>query len=68
MNLTHDEERGFLLAKDCYVCGSPFTEKDYKVRDHDHTSGSFRGTAHNSCNLKLKPPNHIPVFVHNLSR
>ena len=39
------------------------------VRDHDHVSGCFRGTAHSICNLQygLKPDKlKISVFFHNL--
>lgn len=68
MNLSQAEELQFLEARNCYVCGNLFNDKDHKVRDHDHTTGAFRGSAHNSCNLKLKPPKYIPVFLHNLSR
>ena len=30
----------------------PFTEKDFKVKDHNHLSGKYRGPAHRSCNFK----------------
>lgn len=65
--LSSVEEAAFITAQTCYVCNKVFTQVDHKVRDHDHTNGNFRGTAHNSCNLKLKPPKFIPVFLHNLS-
>ena len=38
-----------------------------KVRDHCHFTGKYRGAAHNSCNLKYKKPDFIPVVFHNLS-
>ena len=41
----------------------------YKVRDHDHVTGRFRGAAHMASNLRLKiQPNKtpIPVVFHNL--
>lgn len=68
MELTDEEQLDFVMGARCYVCDEPFTQQDRKVRDHDHTSRDFRGAAHNTCNLKLKPPKHIPVFLHNLSR
>ena len=37
-----------------------------KVRDHCHITGTFRGSAHNLCNLKYTLPRSIPIFVHNL--
>ena len=39
-----------------------------KVRDHCHYTGKYRGPAHNSCNLKYKIPNFIPIVFHNLSK
>ena len=50
-------------AQRCYIC----TEKDFKVRDHNHLSGKYRGPAHRSCNLRIRYPSYIPVFMHNLS-
>lgn len=67
MALSSAEEAVFIASHTCYVCNKVFTKVDYKVRDHDHTNGAFRGGAHNSCNLKLKPAKFIPVFLHNLS-
>ena len=47
----------------CTLCaGKP-------VRDHDHFTGSFRGAAHNSCNLQygIDPKKYkLPIFFHNL--
>ena len=54
--------------KTCEWCGCGFTWK-YKVRDHDHITGKYRGPAHCDCNLKLRivPEKiQIPVFFHNL--
>ena len=38
----------------------------YKVRDHCHVTGKFRGAAHNKCNLKLRIPKKLPIIFHNL--
>ena len=40
-----------LEAQACYICHKPFTEKNYKVKDHNHLTGEYRGPAHNRCNL-----------------
>ena len=38
-----------------------------KVRDHCHFTGQYRGPAHKSCKLKIKPGvTKIPVVFHNL--
>ena len=38
-------------AKVCYLCNDTFTEKNYKVVDHNHLTGKIRGIAHLNCNL-----------------
>ena len=63
-------------ADTCWICGGDFkpyeqgdTEGLWKVRDHDHLTGKYRGPAHSKCNLSLRiDPYHtsIPVFFHNL--
>ena len=40
-------------------------EKNYKVRDHCHYTGIYRGTAHNICNLRYKVPKEIPIVFDN---
>ena len=40
-------------------------KKHYKVRDHCHYTGKYRGAAHNICNLRYKIPNEIPVVFYN---
>jgi hypothetical protein len=47
MNLTPEEEEAYQEATECYFCKGPFTDQDYKVRDHCHVTGQFRGPAHN---------------------
>ena len=38
----------------------------YKVKDHCHVTGKFRGAAHNKCNLKLRIPKKLQTIFHNL--
>ena len=52
----------------CYMCKKEFDKSDkthYKVRDHCHYTGTYRGAAHNICNLRYKIPKEIPVVFHN---
>ena len=45
--------------KICYICKKEFNnneKKNYKVRDHCHYMGKYRGAAHNICNLRYKVP------------
>ncbi|KAL4119986.1 hypothetical protein QTP88_012736 [Uroleucon formosanum] len=51
----------------CELCSGAFTERNCKTAHHDHLSGHFLKTLCNTCNLKLKTPNFVPCFLHNLS-
>ena len=42
-------------------------KKGWKVRDHDHWTGEYRGAAHSGCNIALRKTRKIPVMFHNLS-
>ena len=50
----------------CHICYKPFNFKDYKVRDHCHYTGHYRGPAHRNCNLRYRIPSYIPVIFHNV--
>ena len=67
MIFTKIENVKYKKYKRCWICDKGFTEKDPKVRDHDHYTGKFRGAAHNSCNLKFRRPKFTPVIFHNLA-
>ena len=57
-------------ATTCWICREEFSkdeESNYKVRDHCNFTGTFRGAAHNICNLKYRVLKYTPVFFHNLS-
>ena len=52
----------------CYICKKEFgksDKKNYKVRDHCHHTGKYRGAAHNICNLRHKVRKEITVVFHN---
>ena len=63
-------------ATKCWICDDPFEDYQpgdthclWKVKDHCHITGEYRGAAHSKCNLLLRiSPYHtpIPVFFHNL--
>ena len=40
-------------------------KKYYKVRDHCHYTGKYRGAAHDIWNLRYKTPQEIPLVFHN---
>ena len=60
---TDKENKSYEKQKVCYTCKKEFSadENDknafklyYKVRDHCHYTGKFRGAAHSICNLRYK--------------
>ena len=64
--LTAEEKIHYNKQKICYICKKEFNiEKNYKVRDHCHYTGKYRGASHNICNLRYKVPKEIPIVFHN---
>ena len=66
--LTIEEKEDYNNQKVCYICKKEFITSDnkhYKVRDHCHYTGKYRGAAHNICNLRYKIPKDIPIIFHN---
>lgn len=49
----------------CHVCMQDFKEGDNIVVDHCHVTSKARSRLHNQCNLLLKSPRFLPVFLHN---
>ena len=67
MRLTPDNEKDFLSAPNCSICGEKFHEESFDiVHDHDHLTGLYRGKAHNQCNLLYQSPKFICVIFHGL--
>ena len=66
--LTKKEEKNHNKQKVCYICKKEFNKDDkkhYKVKDHCHYTGKYRGAAHNICNLRYRIPKEIPIVFHN---
>ena len=71
LNLTPEEEKEFKSAKVCHICEKELlayekTGEIFKVRDHCHFTGKYRGAAHNQYNLNCRKPLILPVVFHNL--
>ena len=74
--MTEEEQEAHNNAGKCWICDGPFKPYEqgdtgglWKVRDHDHLTGKYRGPAHSKCNLSLRIDPYktsIPVFFHNL--
>ena len=68
ISLTREEKIHYNKQKICYICEKEFNnndKKNYKVRDHCHYTGKYRGAAQNICNLRYKVPQEIPIVFHN---
>ena len=68
ISLTTEEKINYNDQKVCYISEKEFgtiDKKNYKVRDHCHYTGKYRGAAHNVCNLTYKVLKEIPVVFHN---
>ena len=66
--LTKKEKENHNNQKICCICKKEFDtndKKNYKVRDHCHYTGKYRGAAHNMYNLRYKVPKEIPIVFHN---
>ena len=67
--MTKEDEEAFRKATHCHICEKKYKVDDEPVRDHCHVTGKYRGSAHQTCNLKLKISAEkikIPVVFHNL--
>ena len=63
------DEEDFQKAKKCWICQKRYKANENPVRDHCHITGKYRGSAHNTCNLRLQISSEkikIPVIFHNL--
>ena len=66
--LTTEENIYHNKQKICYICKKEFNnndKKNYKVRDHCHYTGKYRGAVHNICNLRYNVPIEIPIVFYN---
>ena len=67
--MTARDEKDFQNAKKCWICQKRYKADENPVRDHCHITGKYRGSAHNTCNLRLQISAErikIPVVFHNL--
>ncbi len=50
----------------CYICHGDYIKTKYKVRDHCHRTGKYRGAAHVRCNINYYNNKYLPIVFHNL--
>ena len=73
--LTDKENKSYKEKKACHICKGKFcTDEDdenyknrRKVKDHCYYTETFRGAAHNDCNLKYKVLKDISIIINNAS-
>ena len=61
---TEKEEENFRSSNTYWICEKLI--EDEKVRDQDHITGRYRGTAHRSCNVNLNLAKNVSVIFCNL--
>ena len=54
LKMTEKDEQHFQEANECHIGNQAYANKDIRVRDHCHITGSYRGSANQYCNLKLR--------------
>ena len=66
--MTEEDEEDFDNKNICRFCEKEILSD--KVRDHCHSTGKYRGPAHNTCNINVeqKDSNFIPFAFHNFSK
>ena len=64
--LTKDDELNFKKADKCYICNKKYSAKDVLVRDHCHTTGKYKGSVRQDCNINYRLTDKIPVIFHSL--
>ena len=53
-------------SNECWICNKLFSAGDNNLRDHDHVTEKYRGSANWSCNVNLKLNKKVIVIFHNL--
>ena len=64
--MTEQDRSDFSNAKFCRVCKVEYKVSEEKVRDHDHRTGKYKGSAHQSCQSKIYYEKSLNAFFHNL--
>jgi hypothetical protein len=67
IDMTKEDKAAYYNVTTCHICNKKFNDdKNYKVRDHDHRTGEFRGAAHTKCNINYFCNRYLPIVFHNL--
>jgi hypothetical protein len=66
INISEEQKMKHKSTKKCFYCRSYFTDKNKRVKHHDHITGQFINTCCNQCNLQFTYKKFLPVYIHNL--
>ena len=66
--MTKDDDENFKKSTKCWNCDTAYVHSDFKVKDHCHITGKYKGSAHRGCNINVKLNHTIPVIFHNLKK
>ena len=66
LEMTSEDIKDFNESDKCWIYNNKYIKNDIRVRDHEHVTGKYRGSAHKMCNLKFRLSTKVPVIFHNL--
>ena len=49
--MTKEDNEDFENYTKCWICNNDYIDTSVKVRNHCHSTGKFRGSAHGNCNI-----------------
>ena len=64
--ITEKDHDNFENSTKCWICKREYEEGEVKVKDHDHITRKYWGSAHNHCNINFSLSRKIPAVFHNL--
>ena len=64
-NKMHNKQKVCRISKKFSTNDGKKKKKNFKVKDHCHYTGKYRGATHDICNLIYKIPKKIAVVFHN---
>ena len=64
--MTKKNNEDFETSTKCWMCDNDYVNADVKVKDHCHTTGKYRDSAHRDCNINVKLNHKMPVVFHKL--
>ena len=51
--MNKEDTKDFKNSAKSWVCDNDYVDNDFKVRDHFHITGKYRGPAHRDCKINL---------------